>query len=162
MYIILFFSHTKDKGEKMMKEENELLLHIYKDCDMSITTLNKLLKELKTRDNKIKDAVEDILKEYEKFLKDTKKVLKKEKVEVENNGMMSKVMATMGVKKEVKSDNSDASMADMLIKGITMGTVDMEKKIHQYEKEVNKKDLKFAKEFLKFQQDSIEKLKKYL
>lgn len=146
----------------MMKEENELLLHIYKDCDMSITTLNKLLKELKTRDNKIKDAVEDILKEYEKFLKDAEKVLKKEKVEVENNGMMSKVMATMGVKKEVKSDNSDASMADMLIKGITMGTVDMEKKIHQYEKEVNKKDLKFAKEFLKFQQDSIEKLKKYL
>lgn len=145
-----------------MKEKNELLLHIYKDCDMSITTLEKLLKELVHKDNKIKDAVEDILKEYEKFLKDAKKMLKKENVELEKNGIMTKMMATMGVSKEVNADNSDASMADMLIKGITMGTVDMEKKIHQYENEVDKKDLKFANEFLKFQQNSINKLKKYL
>lgn len=145
-----------------MKAENELLVHIYKDCDMSITTLEKLLKELSLKDNKIKDAVEDILKEYKKFLKDTKKILKKEHVEEEKNGLITKMMANMGVSKEVNADNSDASMADMLIKGITMGTIDMEKKIHQYEKEVDKKDLKLAKEFLSFQQNSIEKLKKYL
>lgn len=145
-----------------MKAENELLVHIYKDCDMSITTLEKLLKKLTLKDNKIKDAVEDILKEYKKFLKDTKKILKKEHVEEEKNGLITKMMANMGVSKEVNADNSDASMADMLIKGITMGTIDMEKKIHQYEKEVDKKDLKLAKEFLSFQQNSIEKLKKYL
>ncbi len=145
-----------------MKPQNELLMHIYKDCDMSITTLEKLLKELVEKDNKIKDAIEDILKSYEQFLKDTKKRLHKEHVEGESNGLFTKMMANMGVAKEVKNDNSDASMADMLIKGITMGTLDMEKKIKQYKESVDKKDLKFANEFLEFQQQSIEKLKKYL
>ena len=75
---------------------------------------------------------------------------------------MTKMMANMGVSKEVKSDNSDASIADMLIKGISMGSIDMEKKIGDYKKEVEKKDLKVAKEFLKFQQKAIDKLKKFL
>lgn len=145
-----------------MKEQNELLLHVYKDCDMSVVTLTKLLNELKEKDNKIKDAVEDILKEYEKFLSTVKKILKKEKVELKGNDFITKMMANMGVKKEVNSDNSDASIADMLIKGISMGTIDMEKKIHQYQKDVDKSNLKLAKDFLDFQQNSIEKLKKFL
>ena len=44
-----------------MKEKNELLLHVYKDCDMSVTTLTELLDDLKEKDNKIKGVVEDLL-----------------------------------------------------------------------------------------------------
>ncbi len=43
-----------------------------------------------------------------------------------------------------------------------MGSIDMEKKLEDYKKEVEKGDLKFAKEFLKFQQNAIDKLKKFL
>ena len=111
---------------------------------------------------KLLAIIQDILKEYEKFLSTVKKILKKEKVELKGNDFITKMMANMGVKKEVNSDNSDASIADMLIKGISMGTIDMEKKIHQYQKDVDKSNLKLAKDFLDFQQNSIEKLKKFL
>lgn len=145
-----------------MKEKNGLLLHVYKDSDMSVTTLTELLEDLKEKDNKIKSVVEDLLKEYQSFLNRSKECLEKENIPLETEGIMTKMMANMGVSKEVKSDNSDASIADMLIKGISMGSIDMEKKIGDYKKEVEKKDLKVAKEFLKFQQKAIDKLKKFL
>ena len=145
-----------------MKEKNELLLHVYKDCDMSVTTLTELLDDLKEKDNKIKGVVEDLLKEYQSFLNRSKECLEKENVPLETEGVMTKMMANMGVSKEVKHDNSDSSIADLLIKGISMGSIDMEKKLEDYKKEVEKEDLKVAKEFLKFQQKAIDKLKKFL
>ena len=145
-----------------MKEKNELLLHVYKDCDMSVTTLTELLDDLKEKDNKIKEVVEDLLKEYQSFLNRSKESLVKEDIPLETEGIMTKMMANMGVSKEVKHDNSDSSIADLLIKGISMGSIDMEKKLEDYKKEVEKGDLKFAKEFLKFQQNAIDKLKKFL
>lgn len=145
-----------------MKEKNELLLHVYKDCDMSVTTLTELLDDLKEKDNKIKEVVEDLLKEYQSFLNRSKECLEKENIPLETEGIMTKMMANMGVSKEVKHDNSDSSIADLLIKGISMGSIDMEKKLEDYKKEVEKGDLKFAKEFLKFQQNAIDKLKKFL
>ena len=145
-----------------MKEKNELLLHVYKDCDMSVTTLTELLDDLKEKDNKIKGVVEDLLKEYQSFLNRSKECLEKENIPLETEGIMTKMTANMGVSKEVKHDNSDSSIADLLIKGISMGSIDMEKKLEDYKKEVEKGDLKVAKEFLKFQQKAIDKLKKFL
>ena len=43
-----------------------------------------------------------------------------------------------------------------------MGVVDMEKKIDNYKEVVNEDILSLAKEFLKFQQEEIEKLKEYM
>lgn len=145
-----------------MNENIELLEHIYKDAEMSVFTLSDLLDKLKDKDNKIKGSIEDILHTYESFLRKSKEQLDAAGVKLSKNGMMAKMGASMGIKKEVQADNSDSSMADMLIKGISMGSIDMEKKIKDYEKEVDSKELKLAQEFFKFQQNSMEKLKKYL
>ena len=145
-----------------MNENNELLEYIYQNSEMAKYTLEKLINELKGKDNKIIKDIEDVLKKYEIFYKDLKKQLKKENVKPKETSILSKMGASMGIKKEVISDNSDASIADMLIKGISMGVLDIEKKISQYDEIANKKTIKLADNFLQFQQDSISKLKKYL
>ncbi len=145
-----------------MNENCELVLHIYKDAEMSAYTLTRLLKDLKDKDNKIKKTLEDILKEYEEWKSDTKKYLKKHDAEISENGMMAKMMAGMGIDKEVNADNSDSAIADMIIKGISTGTVDMEKKLKQYKDEANEKELELAENFLKFQEKAIDILKAYL
>lgn len=145
-----------------MKENNELILHIYQDAEMSCYTIEKLIKDLKEKDNKIKRCVEDILHEYQEWKQKSKKLLQKENAEISENPLIAKLMAGTSIKKEVNNDNSDASIADMLIKGISMGTIDMEKKIHAYDQDLNKEDLNMAKEFLKFQERTIDKLKAYL
>ncbi len=145
-----------------MDENLELLEYIYKDSDMSVITLEKLLQELNDKDNKIKKKTEEILKSYEDFLSKSKKLLNKFDSPLEENSYIAKMGAKMGIKKEVKSDNSDAAIADMLIKGISMGSIDIEKRITNYKEVVNKKYLDFASEFLKFQQKTIEELKAFL
>ena len=139
-----------------MKENNELVLHIYQDAEMAAYTLTKLLEDLKDKDNKIKKTLEDVLKDYEDWKTKTKKYLKKEKAEISENSMFEKMMAKMGISKEVKDDNSDSAIADLLIKGVSMGTIDMEKKIKDYAEEASDKDLELAKEFLKFQEKTID------
>ena len=49
------------------------------------------------------------------------------------NGYVGKVLRINLTTKEVKKDNSDAAIADMLIKGVSMGSIEMEKKIKQIE-----------------------------
>lgn len=145
-----------------MKENNELLEHIYQDAEMAYYTLEKLENFLKEKDNKIKGLIEEIKEEYQEFMQQAESRLEKDKQEIIPEDMMTKWMAKMGIKKEVKSDNSDSSIADLLIKGISMGSINMEKKIKDYEKTCNKEDLKLAKKFLEFQEDTIEELKEYL
>lgn len=145
-----------------MDANMEVIEHIYKDADMAIVNLSKLLKELKDRDNKIKGTIENILKGYERYLGDAKKCLKKHNESEEKNSLVEKMMSTMGICKVVKEDNSDARIADMLIKGISMGSIDMEKKLKEYEQELDKKTVKLAKDFISFQQDNIEALKVHL
>ena len=143
-----------------MNENNELLEYIYQDSEMAKYSIEKLINELKSKDNKIIKTLEDILKKYEEYYKSIKKQLKG--VKAKPIGMMAKMGSSLGIKKEVISDNSDASIADMLIKGISMGTLDMEKKISQYDEIADKKTIKLAKEFLEFQNETINSLKKYL
>ncbi len=143
-----------------MDENLELLEFIYQSSEMGKNALEDLLKDLKEKENKIKSIISDELKLYEKYYKASKKLAKD--VNLDGGSMMSKMASKMGIKKEVKNDNSDAAIAHMLIEGLTMGSIDVDTKINNYKDKADKKILKLAKEYAKFQQDEIAKLKEYL
>ncbi len=146
-----------------MNENLEIVTHIYKDSEMSISSLKKLNTVLENKDNKIKNIIEEILQGYEEYFKKAKKILTKGNGKKEKTGLITKVMANMGIDKEVKDDNSDSAIADLLIKGIMMGTVDLEKKIKKYEDvKLNEETKKIVKDFQSFQNSCIEKLRCFL
>lgn len=145
-----------------MNENVELLEYIYRNAEMGVFTLTTLINELKDKENKIKKTVEDEIKGYEKYLKESKKIIENSKYDLKENGMMSKMGASMGIKKETKCDNSDAAISHMIIEGLTMGVVDISTKINNYKDVADKKVISLAKDFLKFQEDEIEKLKAFL
>ena len=134
-----------------MEESNkELLEYIYKTAEMGKYSSTELLKELHNKDNKIKEELDEIVKGYEEIYKKTEKLLKKHKLEEKEINYFAKMGASFNMKKEVMNDNSDASIADMLIQGLTMGNLEMSKKIGNYEKKVDDKILDLAKELHKF------------
>lgn len=145
-----------------MKEKNELLMHIYDVSYMGEYSTNKLLSTLKSKNNKIKSLLEDELKEYESYKKKSEKLLKKAKIEIPKTSILTKMSSNMGIMMETMKDNSDASIASMLVQGFTMGIVEMETKINNYKEEVNKNTIKLAKKLLKFQQKEIENLKTFM
>ena len=149
-------------GGNIMNETNELLEEVYKTAAMGRFSMMKLIEALKEKDNKIKGYLEELLEDYRNYEDQSKELLLKENIEPMEENAISKLMASMGIQKEVKGDNSDAAMAEMLIQGISMGSIEMEKQIKNYKDHVDKDDMKLAKKFLKFQEDAIEELKKYL
>ena len=68
----------------------------------------------------------------------------------------------MNIKMEIMKDNSDSRVANMIIQGLNMGVISMTKKIEDYDKKADKDIIKLAKTFLKYQNENIELLKKYL
>ncbi len=145
-----------------MDETNELLGIMYKDTYMAIKNLEVLLNEIKDKDNKIKSEVENILKEYEKYKKDIKKLAKDNKFKPKKISPLALMGAKMKMKKDVKKDNSDSKISDIIIQGLVMGIIDINKRIDNYKKEVNKDVLNIANKLLAFQQTSVDKLKCYL
>lgn len=145
-----------------MNENMELLNFVYENAEMGVHTLNNLSNTLRNKDNKIKGLIEDELKEYNNFLKESEKLLKKNKIEPKKTNLMSKISSKMGIAMETMRDNSDPAIASMVIEGLTMGIVEIETKIENYKKLVDKKILKLANKFLKFQEEEIEKLKTFM
>ena len=145
-----------------MNENMELLNFVYENAEMGMHSLNNLSDILRNKDNKIKGLIEDELKEYNSFLKESEKLLKKNKIEPKKTNLMAKISSKMGIAMETMKDNSDPAIASMIIEGLTMGIVEMETKIENYKKLVDKKILKHSKKFLKFQEEEIEKLKTFM
>lgn len=145
-----------------MNENLELMEYLYQNSEMGVHTLTTLLKELNDKENKIKKLIEEQLKEYEKFQKESEKIIKKHKLEPKETSIMDKMGSNMGIKKEVKCDNSDASIAHMVIEGVTMGLVEIESKIKNYKAEVDNDILKLAEEYKSALDKQIKDLKEYL
>lgn len=145
-----------------MNENVELLEIIYENSNMGTSSTSDVLRAVKDKECKIKKLLEEINKGYEKFVKESMALLKKYKTEPQKIGAFSKMMASMGIKKEIMMDNSDAKIADMLIQGITMGNLEITKKIDNYEKVADQKVLNLAIKLKKFGEEMIEKLKPYL
>lgn len=145
-----------------MNENEEILEYIYQTSNMGMQSTQDLINSLKGKDNKIKKLIEEINKNYEKYAKETEKLLNKQDLEAKPIGMMSKAMSKMSISKEMINDNSDANIADMLIQGLTMGNLELTKHIDNYEKTADKKIINLAKSLRKFGEEYIEKLKVYL
>lgn len=145
-----------------MEEKLELLEQVHHDSAMAAYTIEKLLDKLKDKDNKIKAYAEEILKEYQQFEEEAKVLLKENNKQPSDPSLMAKMGSSMGINKEVKEDNSDSSIANMLIQGVSMGSLEIEKKLKEYDKELDKDEKSIAKKFLKFQEKTIDHLKEYI
>lgn len=145
-----------------MNENLELMMHIYKSAEMGVYTTTNLLDLLRKKENKIKHVLECELKEYEKFMNTSKTLLEKYEVDPKDSGFMVKLSSDIGMNIETMMDNSDAAIAQMLVEGMTMGTVDMTAKIDKYKATCEKSMLKIARNYLKFQEAEIEKLKTFM
>lgn len=145
-----------------MTDNQKLVEACYESIEMCLSSLSTLKKDLKGKDNKIISSIEEEWNELESYQKKLKKLIKKYKVEVEKIGLMPKMASKMGIHQNVAKDNSDSKISDILIKGYTMGSIEIHKKIDDFKEKDDDEILSFAKQLLGFYQDSIEYLQKYL
>lgn len=149
-----------------MSNQDELIIYLCENIKMGLSSTTKLIKILKNKDNKIKKVLESYIKTYEHYLKKAKELRQKYNVKTKKNKFMQKLMANTMMEEEIKRDNSDSKIANILIRGFTMGEIDLEKRIKDYVNNLDKKEkseiLDLAKELHAFNKNSVVELKDYL
>ena len=149
-----------------MSNQDELILYLCENVKMDLSSTTKIIKILKNKDNKIKKVLESYIKTYEHYLKKTKELKQKYNVKTSKNKFMQKLMANTMMEEEIKRDNSDSKIANILIRGFTMGEIDLEKRIKDFVNNLDKKEksdiLELAKDLHAFNKNSIVELKDYL
>ena len=153
-------SILKKKGVCAMNANAELLNFIYQNSQMGTDTLNQLIEA--TDDCSFRNFLQKHLEGYERFHKEARQLLNENGCDEKGLGSFDKIKTYLMVNVQTMKDGSVSNMAGMLINGSTMGIIDEVKKLHQYEKNADKKILHLMEELQKFEEKNIEELKAYL
>ncbi|MEG1558828.1 MAG: hypothetical protein RR228_01090 [Bacilli bacterium] len=144
-----------------MNDYKEFLLFLDNNIFMGKSTIKEVLLSIKNKQNKIKTLIESELEYFESLSKKLEKILKKEKISTQNNILTNKMVST-NIKISIMKDNSDSKIADMLIKGYTMGILDLTRKTNNYKDEVNHSIYKVANDLLSFEKRCIKELNEFI
>ncbi|MCI9272950.1 MAG: hypothetical protein HFE39_03225 [Clostridiales bacterium] len=143
-----------------MSNDLELLNFIYQNAEMGKDTITHLIQVVDSVE--FRKHLEVQLTEYQNIFDTADQALQKKKQEAEGIGAFAKISSYMMINFKTLLDKSPSHIAEMMIQGSTMGTVDMTKRIKEYEDSVQPETLKLAKQLLKTEQHNIEEMKKFL
>ncbi len=144
-----------------MEKTPELLCYIYKNVKMGSDAIITLLPKIE--DEAFRKALTAQLDGYEKFAKEAENQLTPMGIKPKEEPMMKKMGSKVGIMMNTMTDTTSSHMAEMMIKGSTMGITDMTKKVREFEGDgCPDKALSLGRELIRFEQDNIEKMKEYL
>jgi len=141
------------------KNTNDFLAEIYRGATMGVQTINNIL--MKVTDNSIYSELKYQLRSYEEIANEAYIEIIKRNNKPKDISMVDKISAKMSIEINTFINNKPSHIADMLIKGSTMGTVGITKSLNSHNDADN--DIKgLADRFIKLEQDNIDRLKRFL
>lgn len=143
-----------------MNTDAELLNFVYQNSQMGIKTLQKLIPIVKAES--LKKQLQSQLDEYQEINCLAKECLNQQGCEEKDISTLEQASAYMMINMKTMMDQSASHIAQMLIQGSNMGIIDAIKNIRKYEHEARKDNILLMKRLLKFEEDNVEQLKKYL
>ena len=141
--------------------EAEMLEELYKNVKMGSDSIIKLLN--KVSDGKFKTDLTDQLDGYEVFAAKAKDRLKSLGCEAKEENVMTKMWSSIGMAMSTLTDSSDSHIAQMVAEGSTMGITDGIKLLRDYENTgVSEHALALVRDIIKFEENNLERAKKYI
>lgn len=142
-----------------MNGDAELLNFVYKNSQMGVLTINKLLKEVKNIE--FKTVLETQLVEF-RLIRDTaKEKLPEHGSDAKDITNVDKLKICAMISIKTCLDDSPSNIAEMLIIGSSRGIIDAYKNLKKYkEADQNIRDL--MERLLKFEENNVNELKKFL
>ncbi len=143
----------------MRTSEIELLEHMVKSTEMGMEGIKNVLK--KAGEKKLRDELRDEYSEYEAIHRDASALLAERGEAPAGISAFSRVSSEMMTEIETAFDQSSSKLADMMIKGTTMGVTKSLKLMNSYDGDDER--VKALCERLKtLEENRINNLKSYL
>lgn len=138
---------------------NDFLAEIYRGANMGVQTINNLL--MKVTDNLIYNELKYQLRSYEEIANEAYSEIMKRNSKPKDISMFDKMSAKMSIGLNTFINNNSSHIADMLIKGNTMGVTGISKSLNSHS-EADEDIKNLADRFIKLEQDNIDRLKNFL
>lgn len=142
-----------------MNQNAELLNFIYQNSQMGIEALQKLVSI--TTDSEFNKCLQSQLNEYKLINSKAVKKLNENGYDEKGIGTLTKIQSYIMLNIQTMMDKSPSHIAEMLITGSTMGTIDAIKNIKKY-KDAEPSILELMNDLKKFEENNIEQLKSFL
>ncbi|MDF2567995.1 MAG: hypothetical protein K0R90_1451 [Oscillospiraceae bacterium] len=143
-----------------MNKNIELLNYIYQNSEMGVQTITQLLGIV--HDEEFKKALKSQLEEYNQIFDEADGLIQKQDKESKDIKNVNKIMSYIMINLKTMTDKSPSHIAEMMIQGSTMGTIEITKNIHKYDDKAEKELLSLAEKLLKTEERNIEQMKKFL
>lgn len=137
----------------------DFLSEIHRGAKMGVETINTLLQ--KVNDNKIYDELKYQLRSYDEIANESYNELLKRNYQPKDISPMAKINSKMSLEINTLISSSPSHIADMLIKGTTMGVTGIRKSLNSHQN-ADPQIQALADRFIKLEQDNIERLMKFL
>ena len=117
----------------------------------------------KVKDGHLRDELLRELDTYEKFASKIGKLLYESGETPKEENIMSKMASKVGMTMNTLTDSTESHIAQMMIEGATMGITENTKLLHKYEsKGISEEAAKLGHDSIKYMEETVETLKKYL
>ena len=149
-------------SEQNSKMTTKLFLDkLYKNVKMGADAIIDLMP--KVSNDGMRSEMTSELERYEDFSGKIRAILFERGQEPKEESFMTKAMAKMGIAVNTMMDPTVSHIADIMIQGATMGVTDTTKLVREYENtSCSEEALKLARDTVKYEEESIERLKKFL
>ncbi len=143
-----------------MTDTKELLALIHKNAAMGVATIPQAMSLPQSR--AMGEVLESQLREYRTITAHCQSVAKNQNHPLPRTSGFSRTMSNAMLHAQTMMDPSTSKLAEMMIQGSTMGTVQMTRKLHQYSGEVNPEVLQLGQQLLKMEERNIQEMKRFL
>lgn len=148
--------------EKKNENPNVLLLEdIHQDTALNADIFKTLIQ--KTEDNGQKNLLRAMLVTYENFAGEAKNRLREMDVQTKSPGILKKLPSEVSVTMSTLTDRSDARIAELVIENAVMGVSEWKEKIRNADEAgADLNHIRLAGDLLSFQEEVINKMRRYL
>lgn len=145
--------------EKKGISEVDFLNYIYKNAEMGVIGINDVIGKAKSE--KFAKLLKAEKEEYLEICNEAENILKKYGKQNEENGMMAKMSSKMMSEMSLMKDDSDETIAKMMMEGSNKGVIAVTEKINAYDNK-DAEIVVLANKLKATLEKNIDDLKKYL
>lgn len=142
-----------------MNRPEYILNEVNKGIKMGMDSISSIAE--KVTDNQLKDDLQYEYNQYNAILNDVNAELGKYEEFPKELNPAQKMMGWFDIQMSTLTDNSDSKIAEMLIKGTNMGIIEGVKLLNN-NPETTENIKNILTNFIHFQENNVERLKKYL
>ena len=143
-----------------MSESTELLEFIYENAKMGEKTLPLVIGAVSRPD--LRTALSEQLVEYCAIGREAESMLHAKGAAPKQPRGWKQAAIQTALEMDLLARGSTRRVAEMMIRGNTMGTVQMSKRIHTYQYAADERALQLADRLLKTEENNIEQMKAFL